>query len=85
MEQIDACEWHALLPEQEGRVAKDLFPANPRDQAAGPEEWPGAGETEVESKTRGTQRRDRRSLSGLPRVAPQRHGRRFSLRVRTQV
>jgi hypothetical protein len=41
--------WGATeLPEQEKRVAKGLFPANPRKQAREAAEPPGAGKTEGE-------------------------------------
>jgi hypothetical protein len=43
--------WGATeLPEQEKRVAKGLFPANPRKQAHEAGEAPGAGETEGKSE-----------------------------------
>jgi fatty acid desaturase len=41
--------WGATeLPAQEKRVAKGLFPANPRNQAREPGRPPGSGETEGE-------------------------------------
>jgi hypothetical protein len=43
--------WGATeLPEQEERVARGLFPANPRKQAHQPGEPSGSGETEGESE-----------------------------------